>query len=160
MKIDNSSTSIVLDPKSQAAIDAVRDRITLLESENARLTKLKSNLDADVRKTEADLSYKADLLMDIETKMENASSKLDAIIAIEVDSTNTYNEMNEKIVVMQRDMDEQAASLTERERKINAREFAVDARTEILLDGEAELEIANALMQVKIDAIEALLTKL
>jgi chromosome segregation ATPase len=160
MNIDNSGTTLVIDPKSQAAIDAVRDRITLLESENTRLTKLKANLDADVRKMEADLAYKTDLVTEIENKLEAAISQLDKVTADADEAARVYNEMIAATDSTQKVIQDHSEKLAAREKDLNEREFALDARREVLSEGEKDLEVQILAVQSKKEALTEVLTKL
>lgn len=160
MNIDNSGSSIVIDPKSQAAIDAVRDRITLLESENARLTRLKTVLDDSVRKAEADLAYKTDLLTDINTKIEVATTKLNETIVIEVEASNSVNELKERIATIQKDINEKEVAFTAKEKELNERESYMDDRAKAITNAENQLNAEWEAVNAKKVAIQELLTKL
>lgn len=160
MNINNSSDTVVIDPKSQAAIDAVRDRITLIESENVRLTKLKNTLEAEVRTTDNALEYKKELLAGTEGALTITQTELEAAL-IELDSVrNLVEEYNSEYQTKVKDLDEQATALTLREKKIQE----MDAH---LGDTQIKIMVAsNALGEEKIEverkkaAIAELLTKL
>jgi len=160
MNIDNSSTTVVIDAKSQAAIDAVRDRITLLDSENARLTKLKSVLDDSVRKIEADLAYKTTLLKEIDGKIEVSTVTLNDAIASEVEVRNAVEELQKTEEQIKRDLDEQATAIIEREKVVRAQEADMKVRMDIFLDREVQLDADTIEMGIKKNAISTLLKQL
>jgi hypothetical protein len=160
MNIDNSGPSVVLDPKSQAAIDAVRDRITLLDSENARLTKLKVTLEDSVRKVEADLAYKTAQLDEVTIACADAVTSLNATLELEAKTRATLQDLQSTEEQIKRDLDEQAAAISDREKSILAQASHNNEQTGILAEREAKLDTEIALVAAKKVAIEELLTKL
>jgi chromosome segregation ATPase len=75
MTIDNAGAILTLDPKSKEAIELLQNRVTLLESEIARLTRLKAGIEADVRKAEAECAYQNEKLGVLTAKVEEAKEK-------------------------------------------------------------------------------------
>lgn len=160
MNVDNSGANLILDPQSQIVIDAIRDRITLLESEGARLGKLKTNLDDAVRKTEADLAYKNTLLENASSDLDAAMTKLNDVIATEVEASNSVNDMNLRLKTSQKDMDEQADALSVREKIISANEASLAIQASDLAVIQAQVNIDTTVINTKKDAIQALITSL
>jgi chromosome segregation ATPase len=160
MNIDNSGSSIVIDPKSQAAIDAVRDRINLLESENARLTKLQATLTDAVRKAEAELAYKTEQLDEVTNTHAAAVISLNTTLEFEAKTRETVKELQSTEEQIKRDLDEQATAITERERLVTDREIDMRKR-EVSLARRGEILALDEMdVDAKKAAIQELLTKL
>lgn len=160
MNVNNSGSSLVIDPKSQAAIDIVRDRITLLESENTRLTKLKAVLDDSVRKAEAELAYKTELLEEIDKKTIVAVALLEGTITSEAEVQARVDTLKATEEQIKRDLDEQADAIIDREKVVREQELDLATQqAEIARRSEALVLEENELDNKK-EALAALLTKL
>ncbi len=160
MNVNNSGSSLVIDPKSQAAIDAVRDRITLLDSENARLTKLKAVLEDSVRKVEADLDYKNNLLIEIDAKVTAATALLEGAITSESEVRSRVETLKATEEQIKRDLDEQADALIAREKTLDEEARTHAATAEALEALRVKLTTEEAILNTKKENLQDVLAKL
>lgn len=160
MDVNNSGATIILDPQSQATVDAIRDRITLMESELSRLGKLKSNIDDAVRKADADLAYKNDLLNEATASLKEDIDNLDSTRNDKGLAEIALKELNDALVIGQKDIDEKSAALTKRELDITNKEKELLVRENDLNKKQVGIDTDTASINEKKTEIQDLLSKL
>lgn len=160
MHIENSGPSVVFDAKTQEAIEAGKNRVTLLEVETLRLSKLKKVLEGDIVKLEADLVYKTG-------KAEETEVRLDTLLKEVKIADEKLSEMNSKIendamllAIQHKNVEKREAELTTRLKELQeqATEMAalkdkLTADTTALLADKKDLEDRKEKLQSVLDCV-------
>jgi chromosome segregation ATPase len=147
MNIDNSGATVVLDSKSKEAIESVANRITVMESEVARLTKLRASLEGDVRKLEGEIAYKNEMLNTYEDAAEATRNKL---TDLEEDVRAHVNTMHAN----ESDLKARENALAQRENEVTKREQDVSNLAVTIANEKRQCELDRAEMDEEIEVLE------
>jgi chromosome segregation ATPase len=147
MNIDNSGATVVLDSKSKEAIESVANRITVMESEVSRLTKLRSSLEGDVRKLEGEIAYKNEMLNTYEDAVEATRKKL---TDLEEDVRAHVNTMHAN----ESDLKARENVLAQRENEVTKREQDVSNLAVTIANEKRQCELDRAEVDEEIEVLE------
>jgi len=147
MNIDNSGATVVLDSKSKEAIESVANRITVMESEVSRLTKLRASLEGDVRKLEGEIAYKNEML---NTYEDAVVSTRDSLKKLE----EQVRDHEESVAQQTKDLKDRADIVVRRENEVTKREQDVSNLAVTIANEKRQCEIDRAEMDEEIEALE------
>lgn len=160
MGVDNSGPTVVFDAKTNEAIEAGKNRITLLQAEELRYNRLLSDLKAGIVTAEASL---ADKTKQVELLDEDIASLQKEI----VEATGLLEEVKAKHKVFTGEIETKTAELTEREAAVAEREAKVakeESRLATLAKAidleQAELDEEVTVIELKKKLIQDLVSKL
>lgn len=137
MKVDNSGPAVVFSQKTKEAIEEGKNRVTLLQVEELRLTKLKNSLEADLIKLEGDIVYKNKLVSDKEKELSDLEISLNESIKQLNAANEFYSETKVDTESRLKVVEIAEVSLKEKEKSLNVKEKAIDKR-------EAELKVSES----------------
>ncbi len=160
MNVDNSGASFVFDAKTTQAIEEGKNRITLLQVEELRLSKLKQTLEGQIIKLEADIDYKEKKV----SKLDEEVSTLEVSIEEAVKQLNAANkfhgETKAKVDSMNADLGKRQDDLVLKESKLLDREHTLSESEYRHTKAVSELEADRQSIDEKKQLITELVSKL
>lgn len=153
MKIDNSGPSFTFDANTTQAIEEGKNRITLLQIEELRLSKLKGTLEAELIRMENDLSVKTDSFAVKTEEMDNLEVSI-------FDATSQLNATNKLFADIKADIEVRTKAIIDREEFCRIKEKDLEDLEKELLEAKNNLTKAQSNIDTEKDEVSAKLLKI
>lgn len=153
MKITNEGQTFVFDSKTQEAIEAGQNRLTLLAVEELRLKKLKGSIESEVIKLEADIDYKQKMSVSLDEKLVEIKKDIDKAISDLEQKKTDYK-------IIAEDLNIRELSVQTRETAVYDKESEVNKKADIVIALTKQYEQANAIFDAKREALEEKIEKI
>ena len=160
MGVDNSGATYVFDANTTQAIEEGKNRITLLQVEELRLSNLKSSLESQIVTAENSLTYKTEQLEKLTTEVETTRIKLEEVTAAVAGKQVEYNDLVKKIQDRIAALEVVETQITDREQAVSERETAVTERENQLNERELTISQDGEIISEKRQKIEDFLKEL
>lgn len=147
--MENSGATVIFDEKTAEAIEEGKNRITLLQAEEARLRKLLGVLQVDISKAEAAISEKQELESKLAENIEHFRSKLEGLQEQILDDEKKFTAAREEHEQAVKEAEKTFAEVVERERAVAMREEFVSVKEETLARNWNELVAAKEELETR-----------
>jgi len=160
MVVDNSGATYVFDANTTQAIEEGKNRITLLQVEELRLSNLKSSLESQIITAENSLTYKTEQLDKLTVEVETTNIKLSDLNDAVAGKQSEYDNLVKTIQDRTASLEVLETQITDREQAIMERENAVTVREQKLNDLENTVSQDAEIISEKRQKIEDFLKEL
>lgn len=147
--MENSGATVIFDAKTAEAIEEGKNRVTLLQSEEARLRKLIGVLQSDISKLEAAISDKQGLDEELVGTIDVSRSRLKELQEEILYKEAKFNALREESEKITKEIEVTTAEITERERALTLKEEVLAAKEEALNLSWSELNTAKEELETK-----------
>lgn len=147
--MDNAGATVVLDAKTTAAIEEGKNRVTLLQAEEARLRKLVGVLQVDISKLEATISEKQELEATLAESIENFRTKLEGLQEQILDDEKKFHAARKEHEDTVKNAEKTLAEVVERERAVTLKEEVLEVKEETFARNWSELLAAKEELETK-----------
>jgi chromosome segregation ATPase len=122
MKVTNEGQTFVFDSKTKEAIEAGKNKITLLAVEELRLKKLKGSLESEIIKLEADIKYKEDRVVELGNVLKETEKEVASLRDVLAELEEVHRFALEKLKNREEAVQAQETTLHEKELALNAKQ--------------------------------------
>ena len=139
MSIDNSGNTYVFDAGTTQAIEEGKNRVSLINAEIDRLTRLQVSLNADVTNIHAEIEYSKTNLDVLNQKNTDAQAGFDALQAKSVEINASNDAITADIASRTDAIAQKEAAIAEKETAISARDIDIVSRETAVTARETDI---------------------